>query len=226
MKRDAFINHEFGYLFVPRPQAGLHGHARLEIHLADHPSLEHFDPEQIVLTVKLPSGTNAPQLDEISLYHPWTGGSQYGMSCGHIFISDRTGKKVDAFTFGGEVDIQSGIEQTTVVFESPAPIFEVTPINPLVDLFVDEVEILLAMRRAEWLTTDAHKNLYEERLALADPVNLYTVCLLGVETRLARVYDGASEKLLYLRSAIRAELRNLQEAGLWLGERKRLEEVI
>jgi len=226
MKQDVFSHDDFGFYFLPRNKPGLHGHERLEVRMHDQPTFEHFDPEQIKLAVKIPSGTNVPLLDEVVLFHPWRGAETYEVGCGHIFISDRKGKKVDAFTFGGEVHIHSDAEATIVVFESPAPIFEVTPVNPVVDLFIDEVEILLAMRRAEWLQTTPHLHAYEERLCRADPVDLYLACLLGVEERLARVYDGASEKLLHLQSAIRAEMRWLKETGVWLGERRRVAEVV
>ena len=199
---------------------------RLEVHLSDSPTFEHFDPEQIELTVKLPSGTAMPQLEEMVLGHPWTGSETYEVCCGHIFISDRTGKKVDAFTFGGTGYVHKEKTWTTVVFDSPAPIFEVTPINLVVDLFVDEVEILLAMRRAAGLKRHSHTHGYEERLGLAAPMDLYLACLQEVEKRLGHHNAGVSEKEMRLRSAIRAELQGLKEAGIWLGDEKMLAEVV
>ena len=148
------------------------------------------------------------------------------MSCGHVFIYDRKGKKVDAFTFGCSVKIQTDKEKTNATFESPVSIFEVTPVNPVIDLFVDEVEILLAMRRAAWLKQNPHLHAYEERLCQVKPTDLYIACLQGVEERLTRISNGSSELGLHLRTAIRAELHWLKETGIWLGDRKRLEDVI
>ncbi|GAB4577908.1 MAG: hypothetical protein Fur0022_06400 [Anaerolineales bacterium] len=189
------------------------------------PSFVHFDPAHIELSAKIPSGTAVPSLETLWLFHPWMGVEAFEYACGHIFLYDRKGKKVDAFTFGGKAHVQATREVTTVVFESPAPIFEVTPVNPVVDLFIDEVEILLAMRRAEWLKASGHAHGYEERLALAAPVELYIACLQAVEIRLAHGDTGEMEKEMRLQSAIRTELLRLKEEGAWLGDRKGLEEV-
>lgn len=220
---------EYGYLFAPYEPGKvhahpLHGHPRLDVHLQSQPSFEHFDPEQIELTAKIPSGTAVPYLEEMVLFHPWSGVNAFEFGCGHIFLFDRKGKKIDAFTFGGRAHLHETREMTAVVFESPAPIFEVSPVNPVVDLFVDEVEILLAMRRAEWLKHTAHTHEYEERLALVEPLDLYVACLQAIEVRLGH---GPTDELeIRLRSAIRGELHELKEAGLWLGEQKDLAEVI
>ncbi len=227
--KDDVVSHpqDFGYFFAPHAHTGLHGHLYLDVRLSDQPSYQHFDPEEVELNVKIPSASGvAPQLDELHLRHPWTGSPTYEVSCGHVYLYDRKGKKVDAFTFGGTVHIRTEGERTRVVFESPVPIFEVTPVNPVVDLLIDEVEILLAMRRAAWLKTDPHLHIYEERMCQLKPSDLYAACLLSVEERLMRLSDGASEMSLHLRSAIRAELYWLKENGVWLGERIRLDDVI
>ncbi len=227
MRHDVFNPQDFGYFFASHSHVGLHGHSKLEVRLSDQPSYQHFDPEDIELNVIVPSASGAvPQLNEIHLNHPWTGLDRYEVSCGHVFIYDRKGKKVDAFTFGCSVKIQTDKEKTNATFESPVSIFEVTPVNPVIDLFVDEVEILLAMRRAAWLKQNPHLHAYEERLCQVKPTDLYIACLQGVEERLTRISNGSSELGLHLRTAIRAELHWLKETGIWLGDRKRLEDVI
>ncbi|HNB50698.1 MAG TPA: hypothetical protein PK530_02075 [Anaerolineales bacterium] len=221
---------EYGYFFAPHEpgqthtRTNLHGHPRLEVHLKSQPSFEHFDPEQIELTAKIPSGTAVPYLEEMVLFHPWSGMNTFEFGCGHIFLFDRKGKKIDAFTFGGKAHLHETREVTAVVFESPAPIFEVNPVNPIVDLFVDEVEIQLAMRRAAWLKQSTHTHGYEERLALADPLALYIACLQAIEVRLGQ--GPTDEREMRLRSAIRGELHGLKEEGLWLGEQIGLVEVL
>lgn len=226
------LQQDFGFLFLSSSESKLsthsdfHGHPRLEVHLNDQPSFEHFDPEHVEFTAKIPSGTSVPYLDDMSLFHPWAGGSAFEVGCGHIFIYDRKGKKVDAFTFGGTVHLQVGKGLTIAVFESPAPILEVTPVNPAVDLFVDEVEILLAMRRAAWLKKTSNIHAYETRLALANPVDLYVACLLDVEKRLTHSHGGEDAKEMHLRCVIRAELQALKNTGVWLGVEKGLDEVV
>lgn len=200
---------EFGYAFTPRPGAGLHAHTRLEIHLRSAPSHQHFDPEEVLLDEILAGAQGSPpQISHLRVAHPWPRAEEHRACCGPVIAVDRRGKEVQAFTFGGALGIQPGEVQTIAVLTSPAPIFEVNPLNPVTELFIDEIEILLAMRRAANLETPGR---YDQRLASAESLALYHACLKGVQQRLHSLGELDAPLPSTLWNQLAAEIQRLEQ---------------
>ncbi len=197
---------EFGYSFTPRLGAGLHAHTRLEIHLRSAPTHHHFDPEEVLLDEILTG--SPPQISHLRVAHPWPRAEEHLACCGPLIAVDRLGKEVQAFTFGGALGIQPGENQTIAVLTSPAPIFEVNPLNPVTELFIDEIEILLAMRRAANLETPG---LYEQRLASSESLALYHACLRGVQQRLHSLGELDAPLPSTLWNQLAAEIQRIEQ---------------
>lgn len=214
---------DFGYYFTPRPGPGLHAHTRLELRLRQEPSGEHFDPELVHLAVIQPAEESGLALAELSVSHPWPQAEGYMLACGPLTAADRFGREAAAFTFGGQLRIEAGENLTRLLVDSPAPIFELTAGNPFTELFIDEVEIVLAMRRAAWLETPGG---YERRITAAEPQALYAACLLAVRARLAALHDYGSPLITGLAGQINNELETLQPAGELASHRGGLEELL
>jgi hypothetical protein len=215
---------EFGYAFTPRSGPGLHAYTRLEIHLRGVPSYQHFDPEEVLLEEILPGVQGSPpQISSLRISHPWPRAEEHRAGCGPVIALDRLGKEVEAFIFGGTASITPGEDQTIVALTSTAPIFENTPINPVTELFIDEVEILLAMRRAANLE---HPGRYELRLASVESLAVYHACLKGVQQRLHRL--GALEAPLpcALQSQLSAEIQRLEQDHPMIKAAHSLEEIL
>jgi hypothetical protein len=105
-----------------------------------------------------------------------------------VIIADRNRRKVEAFTFGGKLNIDSAEQVTVASLTSPAPIFDLMPPHsvPCLPLLVEETEILLAERRAAWAEKP---EAFEVKLLVVDPLKLYAACLAGLLERLANHPD-------------------------------------
>lgn len=102
--------------------------------------------------------------------HPWHRELNYQVYAGFIILEDRKGKKVEAFTFGGSLQIQTREEITICTFESEAPILEMGMKDPMRELLVEEVDIILAERSAAALPDERG---FEKRLAQVNSCMLY-----------------------------------------------------
>ena len=149
---DKFTQQELGYLFWPKPYSHSPGHPRLDINVSESPSNMHFDPEEVHLSVVSCSRRDYSRpIESLTIHHPWPHESECQVAAGTVIISDRKGKKVEAFTFGGILHIYPNKTFTECCIESDAPILELIEYNPIVMTLVEEVEIILAKRRAAWL---------------------------------------------------------------------------
>jgi hypothetical protein len=88
-------------------------------------------------------------------------------------MDDWKGKKEETFTFGGRLKIESTVKMTTCSLTSSAPILEISGATPLHALFIEEIEILLAERKAAYLS---HHE-FEVHIIKAHPLKLYRACL-------------------------------------------------
>ena len=134
------IEPKYGYLFISPPNSQSPGAERLEIYIHKTPTNHHFDPLKVRLRVASAQTISEP----IVIHHPWQFETSFQVVAGVIEIMDRKGKKVEAFSFGGQLTIDSQDSTTTCVLNSPAPIFEIHTNNPVLLSFIEEVEILFA----------------------------------------------------------------------------------
>jgi hypothetical protein len=103
----------------------------------------------------------------------------YRIGAGEMAIEDARHEVVTAFTFGGALQIESDARRTVCRLVSPAPLLEHTRQTlSLEELFIEEVLILFAQRRAVQDDDD-----FERHLAAADPLPLYHACLHALHSK-------------------------------------------
>lgn len=197
-----------GYSFDP-PCAPSHpGYRQLRVWLRAVPTERHYDPENVRLFLALNNG-----MEVVTLNHPALPPFTARVCIGRIHLTDRMGKHVDAFTFGGDAQFTVTSDTTALLIQSPAPIFALLPSIALASEIVDAVESVLAEQRAQW---DMRYSAipFEERLAALPPFSLYLACLSEMEENLRpliRLYEPAQ----HIHHFIAAERRELQAAGRW-----------
>jgi len=213
---------DWGYRFYPRAYPHAPGHPRLDVIIPQTPTGRHFDPVTVHLLVRARSHIKSGGLETLRIHHPWPYESQFQACAGRIIIEDRYDKKVEAFTFGGNLNILIRDVETTCVLESPAPILELISTSSIATVLTEETEILFAERRATWLPDIAA---YEKRLANASPHDLYTACL---ET-LMQKHEHAQhliEETQQLIRFIHDEMDALRKQDLWPEEVATLTEIL
>jgi hypothetical protein len=141
----------------------------LDIYLSSAPTEQHFD----VLRSHFFVANQEGEIERLSVTHPWTFDETAQVCAGLVEMEDWKGKKEEAFTFGGRLTIESQDTVTTCMLTSSAPILEISGATPLHALFIEEMEILFAKRKAAY----HHHHEYETRLIEADPLKLYCACL-------------------------------------------------
>jgi hypothetical protein len=211
-----------GYIFEPRPYEHSPGHTGLIVYLRSEPTLRHYDPETIRLRVQERAGVEAGAPEELTVHHPWHAYSSYRVFPGRIRLRDRFGKRQEAFSFGGEMEIDSKPELTTCSIHSDAPILELFGDLRLSDLLVSEVEVLLAEERARVGTNHAG---LEGMLSDLTPSELYVACLETLRRRLGASHHRELPHVQGLLAFVRDEIDQLRDQGHWpanaatLGER-------
>lgn len=204
---------EFGYHFFPKRYPHAPGYPRLDVDLIDVPTFRHYDPEYLDIPVaRNTSAGQTPRVEVLKIYHPWTLKGEYKVCAGPVVLTDRVGKEVEAFTFGGDLRIQLEENYTTCSHESPAPILEIKKGDDIPRILAEEMEIILAERRAAWIPNEED---YERRLVKADPLDLYIACL----DFLREKYEKNSRKELphthHSLKFIHEEIDVLRKLGVW-----------
>ena len=209
--------HELGYRFCSRRYPHAPGYSRLDIVLRATPTGHHFDPEKVRLAVV----SADEDIELLSVCHPWLGASRHRALVGYVRLHDRKGKVVKAFTFGGDLQITSEEERTTCVLTSPAPIIELTPasLSPrptMPMMLVEEVESLIAQRRAAW-NQERDPAMFDKRMMATDPFTLYLACLEALGEKFTRFAHQVEDDLTrQFTQFVHAEIQALCERGAWL----------
>lgn len=170
------VNEHLGYCFHPPTAEHALGYPQLDVVLRPVPTCDHFDPEAVTCLTAAASGSI-----KLHVAHPWTHDTTYRVCAGEIDIVDACGEHVTAFTFGGELRIDSDVRRTVCQIVSPVPLLEhARHTLSLEEHLIEEVQILFAERRA---TQD--EDAFERKLAAADPVHLYHACLAALNEKFA-----------------------------------------
>jgi hypothetical protein len=170
------INEQLGYCFHPSTDPHELGHPQLDVVIRATPTGEHFDPESFTCPIATASGST-----KLSVVHPWAQDTTYRISAGEIVIEDARHEQVKAFTFGGTLQIESDARRTICRLASPAPLLEhARQTLSLEEHLIEEVYILFAERRAR-----QDEDTFAQRLAAADPVQLYHACLVALDEKFA-----------------------------------------
>lgn len=181
---------ELGYNLYPPKSPNDPGHPRVDIRICETPTGLHFDPFRVSLTVY----TGMLGLQNLVIHHPWHGDSHYHLVPGQIHVDSHTGKSLEAFTFGGELEFKVTPDCTLVVLKSGAPILFNYIGHTIGNLLAEEAEILLAERRA---ARDSDPETYDQHLEHVDPRELYLAILRKLENRFHK--NPTPEQDLYYR---------------------------
>jgi hypothetical protein len=214
------ISHEpdLGYVFYPATAENNFGGTRFDVILSEHPTRQHYDPESIQVTVARQNDT-----DPIHI-HFTTPPGHFRVCPGRILLTDRTGKHVTAFCFGGDLHIIHQPPETICVIQSPVSILDLS-LYPSTDmLFANEVEILMAQRRAAWNPQQPY--LFEQHMAQVDPAMLFAACLDALAAKFAsmpHVTDPLRRHFVHL---LHQEIKSWQQDGRWPAPVPPLEELL
>ena len=202
----------YGYIMAPARRRSEPGTGKLEVFLEETPSGEHFDPESVLISVRDEQGG----ITHLSIEHPWAGEKELKICAGPFDLVDRKGKHVEGFTYGGTLHIEVGENATKLSLDSPAPILD-RPFHALANLLAEESEILLAQRQAIM----HNEEVFEQRLAVVEPLALYRACLEALQERLRHLPQDGDELMLKFKHMVKEErqvvdelLPGLHEAGL------------
>jgi hypothetical protein len=199
---------EYGYFFHPRKRSDAPGYRQLDVFFHAVPTNKHFDPMNMTLNVAL----EHEDIEPIKIHHPWSLLEQYQVCAGRVILQDRKGKKTEAFTFGGNLRIESEEELTTGVLTSPAPILELISTSSISSIFAEETEILFAERRAEW---EPDHTTFNKKLIKADPLTLYYACLENLREKFEHSRQKDNEIIHHFAHFIQTEIMVLQELDEW-----------
>jgi hypothetical protein len=189
------VNEQLGYCFHPPTPEHMLGYPQLDVIIRPTPTGEHFDPESVTCLVASAGGAG-----KLHIVHPWTQDSLYRVCAGEIDIEDAREQHVKAFTFGGELRLDFDERRTICQITSPAPVLEhARQALSLEEHLIEEVYILFAQRRAA-----QDDDVFDRRLAAADPLQLYHACLAALAEKFAHfpANDDAHRRLKhFLREA-------------------------
>lgn len=205
------LSHEpdLGYVFYPHEVSDLLGHPRLDVIIMATPTYRHFDPQRAQFQVVSPTNN----IEHVSIHHPWSLRKKYRVCAGRILLTDRTSKCVEAFSFGGDLQILSDAEHTVCALRSPAPIFPLFTTHDLFMWITAEVEILLARQKAHW--DPQHPHDFEMHLATVDPLLLYASCLQVLQDRSGHIHSGMKILDNQGQHFVQKEIQQLQEKRKW-----------
>ncbi len=211
----------FGYDFAPACPADHPCHRTLTVVLRPAPTERHYDPERAEWPVVSRDG----DLETLTLYHPWPESGAYRVAAGRVILADRKGKVVEAFSFGGALRVEAVAEHVIARLESPAPILPLLTPGSAAVLLANQVEILLAQRRAAW-DSRGKPQLFEGRLAAADPHLLYVACLAHLHAELRGTHAPFADPEQKLSHLVRTAAREIKDAGHWPASASVLEELL
>jgi len=202
MNKDFSINDiaelDIGYFFFKKGTGDSFNTPAFGINIYEHPTLNHFDPDHADLYIV----NSEKELELLTVFHPWTRRKEYQLAPGLITISDRVEKKIEAFSFGGLLTIQSFPEKTSSLIISPAPILRLEPdnITTMAELLAEEMIKLLAVSKAEYLPKNKD---FETRLASIPPLQLYIASLRSIMNIYGKIPDEKSPKISQFKKFIR-----------------------
>jgi hypothetical protein len=198
---------QFGYWLSSSETDHAPGGNRLDIVLHEIPTSMEFGIRWINISVKSRDGT----IEFLKIQHPWLDERTYQVCAGLIEIVGDKGEKFEAFTLGGSLQIDTQERFTACIVESPAPILVITGARPTGALFIDEIKILLAERRADRLT---EPNSYDKRLINADPLELYISLINALIKKMDHSHHKDNSQIMQLRIYINAENKRLHEENI------------
>ncbi len=200
-----------GFTIHPHIYSNAPGSHRVDICITETPTQLHFDPERLICQVKNTSG----DVETLQVRYRKTGmgfAETYSVIAGPISLFDRMGEEVIFITLGGKLTIQIQESNTFCKMESPVPILQKDRVHRIPRMLAEEIEILLAERRAAWLPNVDH---FYKKLAAIDPFVLYASCLETMRTSYLRLPAADNMRAQEMLGFLRREMRELRERGQW-----------
>lgn len=213
MYNDKSPEPSFGYYFHPKTHPHSPGHPRLDVNIFETPTTLHFDPEHLfIYAVNLKKMSHKPSIDYLKIRHPWIYDKAFKVVAGPVIISDHVGKEVEAFTYGGNLQIQLKDTYTSCAIESPAPILHLKDKEDITTILAEESEIILAERRAKW---EQDEDEFDRRLVNVKPFDLYVACLTHLEKKHQRSQHKDLPHINHFLNFIHSEIQELKDKRLW-----------
>lgn len=206
-----------GYLFH-HPEVGhAQDNYQLDIYLSAESTEQHFDVLRATFPIRSPRNT----VTNLKVLHPWKFEEIARVCPGPVIMEDRKSKKEEAFSFGGQLTINLKGSITTCSLVSTAPILHISGGGKIEELFVEEVEILLAEKRAEFADRKSDHDLF----CRVDPLELYIACLAGMKQKI-RSFKHGDEHYHDLLGYVETQEHRLESAGLPKGFPKTFEDLV
>jgi len=189
----------------------------LDIYMRSAPTEQHFDVRHSRFFVV----TQLNTIERLTVRHPWNFDLAFQVCAGLVEMEDWKGKKEEAFTFGGRLTIDSQEMVTICSLASSAPILEISGATHLHALFIEEIEILLAKRKAAYLSL--HE--YEAHLIKTNPLMLYRACLEAVIVKFENL-PHKDQKYMGLLTNLWMRKHRIEATGLARGPALSLDEIL
>jgi len=205
------ISPELDYQFLTPQRPNSPGSPRLDMLIRGHSGGVEVDHHELAL-VSLHMASDEDQPEQVTLTHPALYTGKYQVFAGPIMLQMVNADCIEAFTFGGDLQIQSDNNQTTFSVTSPAPILRLGEFNSIPTMLANEAAILLAKKRADELP---ELDEYNKRLVFTDPLLLYCSCLRTLENKYNNIPNPEMPSWETFLIFLTSEIESLQAAGLW-----------
>jgi hypothetical protein len=200
-----------GFTLHPHLYTNAPGSHRVDICITETPTQLHFDPERLHCRIR----SNSDDVEMLQVRYRKSGmglAETYSLIAGPISLFDRMGEEVIFITLGGKLTIQIQENNTFCKIESPVPILQKDHVHRISRMLAEEIEILLAERRAAWLP---NVDQFNKKLAAVDPFVLYAASLEAIRASYLRLPVATNTRAQEMLGFVRREMRVLRERGQW-----------
>lgn len=196
-------------IFYPASDPHALGHPQLDVTLFAQPTGADDDLESVDFVV----ATGKGEVEHLLVQHPWPWPGHYRVGADYVTMLTRYSEIVDAFTWGGELEIRSDDTQTLCSLTSPVPIFDLDDMDSLEDELANRFDAVVAGWRAQWQREDIT---FEAGLAQTEPGVLYAVALTEMQARLHLVpVQARDDRHWRLVQVIHQSIHLAQQQGAW-----------
>jgi hypothetical protein len=202
-----------GYYFYPSKYSPPLGHPQVDVYLMSEPSERFFDAHKVIFPAAESDGFR-----ELTITHPWEDwmGSEVERICaGRFKLIDSNKVSHYGFSLGGNLRIQNLDAYTLCSMSSSAPIFNLIMDGnqSAEDLLVNEIEVLIAERKAAWGTNEAG---FAKRMSEIEPLTFFLAALVTLEGEIQEIPLETREHGFHgISEIIRETVTIMKEAGDW-----------
>ena len=208
-----------GYRLLPPAHRGSPGGGGLLVLIRNEPTRKHFDP--MTLSLRLQDRRGVAKWRSLSLRGPEPDSDR--VCPGRLILSDRSGKRVEFFAFGGSLAAIPVQDACVYELHSPAPVLELVPGEETIAVqLAAETESLLGQQGVRWAHNEEGFN---RRLVEVAPLQFYmgTLCTLLEQYGHCRSLEETYQDLC---SVLRCEKGWLISHTLWPEKPPMLEDLL